>query len=145
LNVFPITVPPLRERGGDISLLARYFVEKASKRLGRSIEQIPESIVEKLQGYPWPGNVRELENVIERAAINSPGPRLRLADELAGPARTQTSDRLKNLQETETDHILRVLQFTNWRIDGAKGAALILDMNPSTLRSRMRKLGIQKP
>jgi transcriptional regulator with GAF, ATPase, and Fis domain len=145
LNVFPITVPPLRQRAEDIALLARFFVEKASKRLGKSIEQIPESVVHKLQGYSWPGNVRELENVIERAVINSSGPRLRLADDLAGPARNSDAPPLKSLQETEKDHIQRVLQLTNWRIDGAKGAALILNMNPSTLRFRMRKLGIQRP
>ena len=145
LNVFPITVPPLRQRAEDISLLARFFVEKASKRLGKSIEHIPESVVRKLQDYSWPGNVRELENVIERAVINSCGPKLRLADDLAGPASHQMPPPLKSLQETEKDHILRVLQSTNWRIDGAKGAAFILDMNPSTLRSRMRKLRIQKP
>jgi transcriptional regulator with GAF, ATPase, and Fis domain len=144
LNVFPITVPPLRDRSGDIPLLALFFVEKASKRLGKSIEQIPESVVQKLQDYSWPGNVRELQNVIERAVINSSGPKLRLSDDLDEPARNQPLSPLKSLQETEKDHILRVLQFTNWRIDGAKGAALILDMNPSTLRSRIRKLGIQK-
>jgi PAS domain S-box-containing protein len=145
LNVFPITVPPLRQRTEDIALLARFFVEQVSKRLGKSIEQIPESIVQKLRDYAWPGNVRELENVIERAVLNSSGPKLCLADDLAGPARNQMPTSLKSLQETEKDHILRVLQLANWRIDGAKGAALILDMNPSTLRSRMRKLGIQKP
>jgi len=145
LNVFPITVPPLRQRAEDIALLARFFVEKAAKRLGKSIEQIPESMVRKLKDYSWPGNVRELENVIERAVLNSAGPKLSLADDLAGPARNQLRTPLKSLQETEKDHILRVLQSTNWRIDGAKGAALVLDMNPSTLRSRMRKLGIQKP
>ncbi|MGW8187908.1 MAG: sigma 54-interacting transcriptional regulator, partial [Desulfobacterales bacterium] len=145
LNVFPITVPPLRQRTEDIPLLARFFVEKASKRLGRSIEQIPESVVEKLQAYSWPGNVRELENVIERAVLNSSGPRLVLADDLAGPAPNQPPPQLQSLQETEKDYILQVLEQTNWRIDGARGAALILDMNPSTLRSRMRKLGIQKP
>jgi formate hydrogenlyase transcriptional activator len=144
LNVFPITVPPLRQRAEDIALLARFFVEKTSKRLGKSIEQIPESIVQKLRDYSWPGNVRELENVIERAVINSSGPRLRLADDLAGTTRNQPPPSLKSMQETEKDHIKRVLQSTNWRIDGDKGAALILDMNPSTLRSRMRKLGIQK-
>jgi PAS domain S-box-containing protein len=145
LNVFPITVPPLRQRAEDIALLAPFFVEKASKRLGKSIEQIPEGVVHKLQAYSWPGNVRELENVIERAVINSSGPRLRLADDLAGPARNSDAPPLKSLQETEKDHIQRVLQLTNWRIDGAKGAALILNMNPSTLRFRMRKLGIQRP
>jgi PAS domain S-box-containing protein len=145
LNVFPITVPPLRQRAEDIPLLAQYIVERASKRLGKPVEQIPEIVVEKLQAYFWPGNVRELENVIERAVINSSGPKLRLADELAGPVRNPASPPLKSLQEVEKDHILMVLESTNWRIDGAKGAALILDMNPSTLRSRMRKLGIQKP
>ena len=145
LNVFPITVPPLRQRAEDIPLLVRFFVENASKRLGKSTEHIPESIVQKLLDYSWPGNVRELENVIERAVLNSSGPKLRLADDLAGPARTHMPPPLKSLQETEKDHIQRVLQSTNWRIEGAEGAALILDMNPSTLRSRMRKLGIQKP
>jgi transcriptional regulator with GAF, ATPase, and Fis domain len=101
--------------------------------------------MQKLQDYAWPGNVRELENVIERAVLNSTGPKLCLADDLAGPAPNQSPASLKTLQETEKDYILRVLQLTNWRIDGARGAALILDMNPSTLRSRMRKLGIKKP
>ena len=145
LNVFPMTVPPLRQRTEDIPLLAQYFVERASKRLGKGIDQIPESVVQKLQSYAWPGNIRELENVIERAVINSSGPKLRLADELAGPSRNPKPSPLKSLQAIEKDHILRVLQFTSWRIDGPKGAALILDLNPSTLRSRMRKLGIQKP
>jgi PAS domain S-box-containing protein len=146
LNVFPITVPPLRQRAEDIALLARFFTEKASKRLGKSIEQIPEGVVQKLKDYSWPGNIRELENVIERAVLNSSGPKLRLADDLAGPTPNQPPAALKSLlQETEKDHILRVLQLTKWRIEGAKGAALILDMNPSTLRFRMRKLGIQKP
>jgi transcriptional regulator with GAF, ATPase, and Fis domain len=127
-------------------LLALFFVEKASKRLGKSIEQIPGSVVQKLKDYSWPGNVRELENVIEPAVISSSGPKLRLADNLAGPTPNQQQPSpLKSLQENEKDHILRVLQSTSWRIDGAKGAALILDLNPSTLRSRMRKLGIQKP
>jgi chemotaxis protein methyltransferase CheR len=145
LNVFPMTVPPLRQRAEDIPLLAQYFVERASRRMGKAIEMIPESVVEKLQAYNWPGNVRELENVIERAVINSSGPKLRLADELVGPARNPTPSSLRSLQAIETAHILKVLEFTSWRIDGAKGAALILDMNPSTLRSRMRKLNIQKP
>jgi transcriptional regulator with GAF, ATPase, and Fis domain len=145
LNVFPITAPPLRQRVEDIALLTRFFVEKASKRLGKSIDQIPESVVQKLQAYPWPGNIRELENVIERAVLNSSGPKLCLADDLAGAAHTQDSASLKSLQEIETDHILRVLRFTNWRIEGPNGAALVLDMNPSTLRARMRKFGIRKP
>jgi PAS domain S-box-containing protein len=145
LNVFPITVPPLRQRTEDIALLAQFFVGRASKRLGKSIEQIPESVVQKLRDYSWPGNVRELENVIERAVLNSSGPKLNLADDLAATARNQKPLPLKTLQDSEKEHILRVLQRTNWRIDGPKGAALVLDMNPSTLRARMRKLKIQKP
>nr|WP_231715799.1 sigma 54-interacting transcriptional regulator [Desulfosarcina widdelii] len=145
LNVFPITVPPLRQRVDDIPLLARFFVEKASKRLGKSISQIPERTVQKLQDYYWPGNIRELINVIERAVINSTGTKLHLADDLGALDRNQEPASLKSLHEIEKDHILRVLQSTSWRIEGAKGAALILDMNPSTLRSRMRKLAIQKP
>jgi transcriptional regulator with GAF, ATPase, and Fis domain len=145
LDVFPITVPPLRDRTEDIPLFVESFVEKGSKRIGKSIELIPEGVMKKLQDYPWPGNVRELENVIERAVINSSGPKLRLADDLAVPAHKEMPSPLKSLQEIETDHIIRVLEETNWRIDGPKGAALILDMNPSTLRSRLRKLGIKKP
>ena len=145
LNVFPISLPPLRDRTEDIPLLAEFFVDKVSKRMGKSIELIPAKVMQKLQDYPWPGNVRELENVIERAVIISSGPKLRLADELAGSAHKVTPTPLKSLQEMEKDHIMRVLDQTNWRIDGLQGAALILDMHPSTLRSRMRKLGIQKP
>ena len=145
LNVFPMTVPPLRQRREDIPLLAWYFVARAAKRLGKAVDQIPESVVQKLQDYGWPGNIRELENVIERAVINSSGPKLRLADALDGSAPGRTPSALKSLQAVEREHILQVLQFTNGRIDGAKGAALILEMHPSTLRSRMRKLGIQKP
>ena len=138
-------MPPLRDRIEDIPLLTQFFLEKVSKRLGKSIELIPERVMQKLQDYPWPGNVRELENVIERAVINSSGPKLHLADDLARPVHKEMPTPLKSLEEIETDHIIRVLEETNWRIDGAKGAAKILDMNPSTLRSRLRKLGIQKP
>jgi PAS domain S-box-containing protein len=147
LNVYPITVPPLRRRIEDIPLLTQFFFDEAVKRLGKHIVQIPESVMEKLQAYWWPGNVRELENVIERAVISSSGPKLRLTDDLGGRDRPlkQSPSTLKSLQDVEKDHILQVLEFTNWRIDGAKGAALILDMNPSTLRSRIRKLEIKKP
>jgi transcriptional regulator with GAF, ATPase, and Fis domain len=145
LNVFPITVPPLRDRTEDIPLLTRFFVEKTSKRMGKSIAHIPAGVVKSLQAYSWPGNVRELENVIERAVISSSGPTLRLADDLAGPRHQEVPILQKSLQAIEKAHIIRVLEETNWRIDGSKGAALILDMNPSTLRSRMQKLGIKKP
>ncbi len=148
LNVFPITVPPLRERTEDIPILAQFFMEQNSKRMGKRFEFIPESVKARLLEYPWPGNVRELMNVIERAVISSSGPKLRLADDLLGQRPTALiengNDPLKSLQEIESEHILRVLERTNQRIDGPKGAAAILKINPSTLRSRMQKLGIKK-
>jgi chemotaxis protein methyltransferase CheR len=144
LNVFPITVPSLRDRTEDIALLADFFVEKASKRMGKSIELIPKSAMKKLQDYPWPGNIRELENVIERAVINSSGPKLSLADDLSWPVHKDMPKVFKSLEEIERDYITSVLEETKWRIDGPNGAAVILDMNPSTLRSRLRKLEIKK-
>jgi transcriptional regulator with GAF, ATPase, and Fis domain len=145
LNVFPITVPPLRERREDIPLLTRFFVEKAAKRLGKTIKFIPNNVMTRLQEYRWPGNVRELQNVIERAVINTTESKLQLADDLRLPDSNTDSEILKSLQEIETSHIVRVLEKTNWRIDGPKGAATILKVNPSTLRSRIRKLRINKP
>jgi len=145
LNVFPITVPPLRERREDIPLLTRFLVEKAAKRLGKTIKFIPRNVMTRLQEYRWPGNVRELQNVIERAVINSTESKLQLVDDLRLPDSNTDSETLKSLQEIETSHIVRVLEKTNWRIDGPKGAAMILKVNPSTLRSRIRKLRINKP
>jgi PAS domain S-box-containing protein len=144
LNVFPITVPPLRERAEDIPLLAEFFIEKASKRLGKSIELIPTSVMNALQDYPWPGNVRELENVIERAVINSSGPKLRLADELK-PFPQDLPTPLKSIGSVEFDHIVRVLEHTDWKVSGKDGAAEILGLKRGTLRARMQKLGIRKP
>jgi PAS domain S-box-containing protein len=144
LSIFPITVPPLRERVEDIALLVDFFVDKISKRLGKSIESIPTSVMNTLQDYQWPGNIRELENVLERAAINSSGPKLRLVDELKKPykdlAKTQ-----KTLEKVERDHIVRILEQTNWKVSGKNGAAEILGLNRSTLRARIRKLGIRQP
>ncbi len=145
LNVFPITVPPLRERREDIPMLTRFYVEQFAKKLGKPITSIPKNVMEQLQAYRWPGNVRELQNVIERAAINSPESKLQLMDDLCRPGSNADSETLKSLQQIETRHIEKVLEATNWRIDGPKGAAMILKINPSTLRSRMRKLGINKP
>lgn len=144
LNVFPITVPPLRERVEDIPLLASFFAQKASKRLGKSIEQIPASVMKTLQDYSWPGNVRELENVIERAVIASSGPKLRLADELKPPPKDLPSVP-KTMQDVEIDHITRVLEQTNWKVSGKDGAADILGLKRNTLLARMKKLGIHKP
>ena len=145
LNVFPITVPPLRERSEDIPLLTRFFVEKTAKRLGRTIEFIPENVMKRLQEYPWPGNVRELQNVVERAVINSTEDKLRLVDDLRRADSKRDGESLKSLQEIERNHIIQALEETNWRIAGPKGAAVILKLNPNIPRSRMGKLGIKKP
>jgi chemotaxis protein methyltransferase CheR len=144
LNIFPITVPPLRKRSEDIPLLVEYFVDIIAKRLGKSIESIPTTVMDALQNYHWPGNIRELENVLERAVINSSGPKLRLIDDLKKPAKDPTkADR--PLADVERDYIVRVLEQTHWKVSGKNSAAEILDLERSTLRARMRKLGIQKP
>jgi chemotaxis protein methyltransferase CheR len=144
LNIFPITVPPLRERKEDIALLVDFFVGKIAKRLGKSIESIPTSVMNALQDYQWPGNVRELENVLERAVINSSGPKLHLVDELKKPHWDLTTTQ-KTMEEVERDHLVRVLEQTNWKVSGKNGAAEILGLNRSTLRARIRKLGIHQP
>jgi chemotaxis protein methyltransferase CheR len=144
LSIFPITVPPLRERMEDIAMLVDFFVEKISKRLGKYIQSIPTSVMNTLQNYPWPGNVRELENVLERAVINSSGPKLRLVDELKTPRKDLPTTQ-KTLEDVERDHIVRVLEQTNWKVSGPNGAAEILGLNRSTLRARIRKLGIRQP
>jgi chemotaxis protein methyltransferase CheR len=128
----------------DIALLVDFFVNKISKRLGKSIESIPTSVMNSLQDYQWLGNVRELENVLERAVINSSGPKLRLVDELKKPHKDSTKTQ-KTLQEVERDHIVRILEQTNWKVSGKNGAADILGLNRSTLRARIRKLGIHQP
>ena len=143
LNIFPITVPALREHMEDIPQLVEYYVEKISRRLGKSIESISTSVMNTLQNYQWPGNVRELENVLERAVINSSGPKLRLADELKTPHKDLTTP--KTLEKVERDHIVRILEQTHWKVSGKNGASEILGLNVSTLRARMRKLGIRRP
>jgi len=146
LNIFPITVPPLRERMEDIALMVDFFVDKISKRLGKSIESIPVSVMNTLQDYQWPGNVRELENVLERAVINSSGPKLHLVDELQKPHKDKDlTTPQKTLEEVERDYIVRVLEQTNWKVSGQNGASQILGLNRSTLRARIRKLGIHQP
>jgi len=144
LNVFPITVPPLRQRTEDIPLLAHAFVERYSKKLGKQITSIQKETMKALQNYPWPGNVRELENVIERAAILCPGPALQLADKLEISC-FPFSSTVKTLEEMERNQILKTLSETRWRIEGKDGAAAILGLHPSTLRARMHKLGISRP
>jgi PAS domain S-box-containing protein len=146
LNVFPITIPPLRARKGDIRLLVNFFVAKFNKKIGKRIETIPPETLEILEKYDWPGNIRELESVVERAVISSRGSALHVADRFTSLTRADESigQDLKALADLERDHILHVLQKTNWRVEGKNGAAFILDMNPSTLRARMRKFGIQR-
>ena len=144
LNVFPITLPPLRDRVDDIPLLVDFYVKNISKRMGKSIESIPRTVMDTLQDYHWPGNVRELENVLERAVINSSGPKLHLVDELKKPHKDLTTAQ-KTLDEVERDYIVHVLEQTHWRVSGKNGAAEILGLDRSTLRARMRKLGILKP
>ncbi len=144
LNVFPITVPPLRERKGDIVPLVDYFVKKISKRLGKSIESIPSTVMTALQDYQWPGNIRELENVLERAVINSSGPKLNLVDELKKPNK-ELSKPHQTLEDVERKYIVRVLEEVQWKVSGKNSASEILGLDRSTFRARMRKLGIQKP
>ncbi|MSU59741.1 MAG: PAS domain S-box protein [Pedosphaera sp.] len=167
LNVVPLRVPALRERVSDIPLLAMFFVQKLAKKMGKPITQIGDEAMERLKRYPWPGNIRELQNVIERAVILSPGKTLVLAEELRAPAHPGTPpsapassrDTQNNaparmpalpadggsLEDVERQHIESVLTKANWMIEGERGAANILRMNPSTLRSRMQKLGIKRP
>lgn len=144
LNIFPIIMPPLRNRAEDIPALTDFYIKKICKRMGKNIQFIPVHVMEALQGYHWPGNVRELENVLERAVINSSGSKLHLMDELKRPFRDQNLS-FKKLALVERDHILHVLEKTQWRVSGDNGAAEILGLNRSTLRARMRKLGIEKP
>lgn len=144
LNVFPIRVPPLRERTEDVPLLVRFFAQMYSRRMNRNIETIPSETVEVLSHYPWPGNVRELENLVERAVILSPGTVLRvpLAELRATDAAATSSS--GTLEEVEREHILQVLRDSKWRLSGPGGAAAQLGMKRTTLQSRMKKLGIEK-
>jgi transcriptional regulator with GAF, ATPase, and Fis domain len=154
-------LPPLRKRKEDIEVLAATFLKETSQRLGRSFGPIPQRVLDALCAYDWPGNVRELQNVIERAALISADKVLqlpegwesmsRLEEEPAGLSRhtllslDQSFTEQATLTMLERHHILQVLEQTGWRVEGSKGAATILGLNPSTLRSRMHKLGIKRP
>ena len=144
LNVFPITVPPLRQRQEDIPILVQAFTERYAKKLGKPITSIHKETMKALQDYPWPGNIRELESIIERAVILCPGPVLQLADKLEIPS-TPSSAGMNTLEEVERNQILKTLSETRWRIEGKDGAAAILGLHPSTLRARIHKLGIVRP
>jgi formate hydrogenlyase transcriptional activator len=146
LNVFPITIPPLRQRKEDIPLLVNHFVARFNKKTGRKIKTVSKETLSALQEYHWPGNVRELESVIERAVITSQGNTLQVLDRfdtLPRPEK-QSGEEVKALAELEQDHILQVLQKTDWRVEGNNGAAVLLGLNPSTLRARMRKYGLRR-
>jgi len=144
INVFPITVPPLRQRKGDIPLLVRVFLERYSRKLGKQITSVQKKTMKTLQDYPWPGNVRELENIIERAVILCPGPALQLVDKL-DISSSPISSAIRTLEEVERNQIHKILSETRWRIEGKEGAAVILGLHPSTLRARIHKLGIHRP
>jgi formate hydrogenlyase transcriptional activator len=173
LNVFPVRVPPLRERPEDIPLLVRHFVQQFSRRIGKVIDTIPSDTMTTLVRYPWPGNIRELQNVIERAVILTTGPVLKVPNDdlhspnmaaLPAPANqpvngstsprdisqhniSQLNISPRNmravLDDTERQQIMATLEQTNWTVAGPNGAASRLGMKRSTLQSRMQKLGIR--
>lgn len=149
LKVFPVTLPPLRERPDDIPLLIRHFAQKFAQRMKKHIETIPSEAMKALQNYPWPGNVRELENFIERAVILSTGSDLRVpVSELklsAAPSHNSMHTSVMTLEDAEREHILRVLRESSWIIGGAAGAAAKLGMKRTTLQSKMQKLRIARP
>jgi len=149
LNVFPVTIPPLRERREDIPLLVRYFAQKYARRMKRPIDNVPVKAMTALSEYHWPGNVRELENFIERAVILSRGAELQIPlSELKHRTSVPPiafSNGFATLEHAEREHIVRTLGETKWVIGGPTGAATRLGMKRTTLQSRMRKLGITRP
>jgi transcriptional regulator with GAF, ATPase, and Fis domain len=162
LNVFPLRLPPLRERPDDIPLLIHFLVNRFAARVGKRMDGVSPDTMRRLQAYPWPGNVRELENVLERAVILATGPTLQVAPDLlptpaspgpalerarpggAGDARSAPGQPLRRLEDLERDYIVTVLRHTSWVITGPRGAATVLGLNPSTLRSRIKKLRISR-
>jgi formate hydrogenlyase transcriptional activator len=157
LYVLPMTLPPLRQRRSDIALLTHFFVERFSRQFGKNITGVAQDTMEVLSDYAWPGNIRELQNVIERAVVLCPGTVLKLGKDLipiTGPGYLETTTVAGNgshlletsasLEDVERSHIIQVLKQTQGVIEGPSGAAKILDLHPSTLRSRMKKLGIER-
>ncbi len=141
LNAFKLTAPPLRDRNEDIPILVRYFVEKLVKKLGKNIKSIPKTSMKKLQNYSWPGNIRELQNVIENAIIISENEILKI--EIPGSSILSLKGNAK-LIDVERDHIIAVLNLTNWRLGGKRGAAELLGMKRTTLYAKIKKLGIER-
>jgi formate hydrogenlyase transcriptional activator len=144
LNVFPILLPPVRERTGDLSLLVNYFVMRYGRRLGKEIRSVPQSVLRRLSSHAWPGNVRELQNVIERAVIQTRGDELELGSWFGGVLALDGTPP-QRLDDVQREHILSVLERTNWRVSGPSGAADLLGLKPTTLEYRMKKLGIRRP
>jgi transcriptional regulator with GAF, ATPase, and Fis domain len=145
LNAFPIIIPPLRERSEDIPILVNFFVTKYSKKFGRPFTRISQKTLDELARYTFPGNIRELEHMVERALITSIGGRLQIDVPASGQHTISTASTHMNMNEANRRHIVAALQETRWRIQGPKGAAHLLGLKPSTLRNRMRKLGITRP
>jgi formate hydrogenlyase transcriptional activator len=145
LNVFPIQSLPLRERKEDIPLLVHHFCAKHGPGIGRQIDHIPQDVIASLMDYHWPGNIRELENVVERSLIISSGRKLELGDWTRRKSSVPKKAGLVSMEDCERNHIIAVLEHTRWKVSGESGAAKILGMIPTTLDSRMKKLGIQRP
>jgi formate hydrogenlyase transcriptional activator len=156
LNVLPMTLPPLRQRGSDIPLLTSFFVDRFSRQFGKRITGVTQDTMQLLSRYEWPGNIRELQNVIERAVVLCPGTVLKLGADLlpvSGDAQIEeevisgngySAGTSASLEDVEKNHILDVLKQTRWVIEGPRGAAKVLNLHPNTLRSRMKKLGIER-
>jgi formate hydrogenlyase transcriptional activator len=144
LNVFPLEVPALRERREDIPLLVNFFLGKFSKSVGKEIHGLSQKSMERLVQYGWPGNIRELQNVIERAVVLAKGAIVQIDESMLGAEASAEESTIETLENVERSHIIRALQETQWVIHGKKGAAELLGINPSTLRSRMEKLAIKK-
>jgi formate hydrogenlyase transcriptional activator len=148
LNVFPVVIPPLRERKEDIPLLVRYFAQKYAKRMKKPIDVIPTKAMNALVNYHWPGNVRELEHFIERGVILSRGSELEISfaelKQPTAPTASYPSAGVLTLEQAEREHILRALDETRWVIGGPAGAAARLGMKRTTLQSQMKKLGIAR-
>jgi transcriptional regulator with GAF, ATPase, and Fis domain len=144
LNVFPIQIPPLRDRKEDIPLLVNHFVKKYTKKVGKKIDTISQHLLDTLQSYQWPGNVRELENVIERSVIVCKSNKLILSEWISKEEYQQIDSTTPTLEQLEREHILKVLEMTDWRVSGEHGAAKILGLKRTTLEARMQKLGISR-
>ncbi|MDX1316476.1 MAG: sigma 54-interacting transcriptional regulator, partial [Xanthomarina gelatinilytica] len=145
LNVFPIIIPPLRERVEDIPILIEHFVNKFSKQYNKNVKYISEETKRNLQSYNWPGNIRELENLVERAVILSNDEKLVIPNFKSSSKESLISSTILSLDDVQRNHIKKVLKKCNYKIDGPEGAAKLLEMKPSTLRDRIKKLGIERP